>query len=106
MAALITCWAVRCVRSNSRMDCCAKIGAKSNFCAAARCPGVANPKRSPNPKDFTRPSVVGDATGLARNGTAGVVFLVAGPAGDVVFIRCHNKLSGHMSVQLHLTTEW
>src|SRR5260370_23411213 len=35
------------------------MGAKSDLRAAARCPGVANPRRSPNPKDFLKPSTAG-----------------------------------------------
>src|SRR5712675_687366 len=50
---------VRSVRVISRMDCWAKIGAKSDLLAAATWPGVARPRRSPNPNDFFSPRTVG-----------------------------------------------
>src|SRR5690349_11319402 len=50
---------VRAVRAISRIDCWAKIGAKFDFRAAATWPGVARPRRSPNPNDFLRPRTVG-----------------------------------------------
>src|SRR5436309_1757393 len=55
----MTASGVRWVRAISRIDCCAKIGAKSNLIAAARWPGVARPRRSPKPNDFFRPRTVG-----------------------------------------------
>src|ERR1700722_18471212 len=60
-ASSITCCGVRLVRVISRIDCWAKIGSMPEpvrFSAAA-CPGVARPRRSPNPKLGFNPSVVG-----------------------------------------------
>src|SRR6185369_16583672 len=58
-AAPTTSVGVRCVRSISRTDCCAKIGAKFVFATAATWPGVARPRRSPKPNDFLSPRTEG-----------------------------------------------
>jgi hypothetical protein len=96
------CSAVRWVRSNSRMDCWAKIGAKSNFLAAARWPGVARPRRSPNPNDFTRPRVDGGC-GPGSEWGDGWHFSCCGVSGVMSYSLCSQHVVGHTYLTIHFT---
>src|SRR5438552_1630823 len=58
-AAAITSCGVRWVRAISRTDCWAKMGWSLPLRQAAMWPGVASPRRSPNPKEGSRPSKTG-----------------------------------------------
>lgn len=73
------------MRSISRMDCWAKIGAIPPPAAltARTCPGVASPSRSPRPTEARRPRVFGRSQGSASR-SAAALCASAGPSRKVL----------------------
>jgi len=63
MASSITCCGVRPMRSFSRTDCWAKIGAIAVPWTERTWPGVAAPRRSPKPKEVFTPRGTGVSQG-------------------------------------------
>ena len=70
MASSTTSCGVRPMRSFSRTDCCAKIGAMPVPSTERMWPGVAAPNRSPKPKEVSTPSGTGFSQARRPRSTA------------------------------------
>ena len=100
MASSSTCRGERPVRSFSRTDCCAKMGAMRNLRTDRTWPGVANPNRSPNPAERASPSGRASRWGntvrsqSARRGSAGALLTRSGTPSQSMLASGPSKAAG------------